>query len=368
MISRTIPVAALLAGLVGCGAPPEEAASTIARPVKSIIVESPAGSGVRNFPGRIDSANKADLAFRVGGTVAQLSAKEGAAVKRGQTLARLDQTDLQIALRDRQATWDRASKDFERAKELVAEGAISRRDYDRVEANFKTADAALAQAKQNVDYTILRAPFDGTIANRHVQAFEEVQVGQDIFSIIDRSSLEVKFDIPESIIMHLPSGSEPGERAASIGVWAAFDAAPDRRFKLQFKEAATRADAQTQTFEVTFSLPTPENVTVLPGMTASVTVDLSKAIDEASVYYVPVTAVTGSNDLQPRVWTVDDEELTVHARPVTIGRMVGSSIEITEGLEPGVRIVTAGANYLAEGMPVTLLEQTEQAEPRDGDA
>lgn len=367
MILRAIP-AVLLLSLFGCGAPPEEEAGPVARPVKSMVVESPAGSGVRNFPARIDSANKADLAFRVAGTVAQLSVSEGAAVSRGQVLARLDQTDLQITLRDRQATWDRASKDFERATELVEQGAISRRDYDLVEANFKTADAALAQAKQNIDYTSLRAPFDGTIANRHVQAFEEVRVGQNIFSIIDRSSLEVKFDIPENIIMLLPSASEPGERAAEIDVWAAFDVAPDRRFKLQFQEAATRADAQTQTFEVTFSLPTPDDVTVLPGMTASVTVDLSRAINEASVYYVPVTAVTGSNDLEPRVWTVDNANMTVHAQPVTVGRMVGSSLEITDGLEPGVRIVTAGAGYLAEGQQVTLLKESEQAEPREGDA
>jgi len=361
---KTLGAIACLA-LTACGEAPVEDTGPVARPVKSIVVASPAGSGVRNFPGRIDSANKADLAFRVSGTVAELGVNEGEAVKRGQVLARLDQTDFQITLRDRQATWDRADKDFKRASELVDEGAISRRDYDLVEANFKTTDAALAQAKQNIDYTILRAPFDGSVAERHIEAFEEVQVGQYIFSIIDRSSLQVKFDIPENIIMLLPAASEAGERAEDINVWAAFDVASERCFELQFKEAAIRADAQTQTFEVTFSLPTPQGVTVLPGMTASVTVDLSKAINEDAVYYVPIAAVSGTIELNPRVWAVDEETMTVRERPVTVGRMVGSSLEITGGLEPGIRIVTAGAAYLAEGMPVTLLQQSEQAEPRE---
>jgi RND family efflux transporter MFP subunit len=365
---KTLTAIVSLAPLLGCGDAAIEDTGPVIRPVKSIVVASPQGSGVRNFPGRIDSANRADLAFRVRGTVAELGINEGQDVARGDVLARLDQTDFQIVLRDRQATWDRTEKDLNRARELVDEGAISRRDFDTVEANFKTADAALDQAKQNLEYTTLRAPFDGNIADRHVEAFEEIRGGQIIFSMIDRSSLEVTLDVPENIILLLPSAGRQGDRAANLNVWASFDVWPERRFELQFKEAATRADAQTQTFEVTFSLPAPQDVTVLPGMTASVTVDLSKALNEKSVYYVPITAVSADNELTSRVWTVDEASMTVHGRLVTLGRMVGSSVEVTDGLEPGLRIVTAGAAYLAEGMQVTLLKQTEQAEPRATDA
>lgn len=354
--------------LAACAEPPAAPTEDVARPVKSMVVDSPEGSGVRNFPGRIESSNRADLAFRVGGTVANLAVSEGAPVTRGQTIARLDQTDFEITLKDRQATWDRASKDYERGKELVAEGAISRRDFDLVEANFKTADAALEQAKQNLGYTSLQAPFSGQIAQRHVDNFEEVGPGQMIYSIIDRESLEVQIDVPENIILLMPKGQEPGERAQQIRVWASFDIAPDKRFELDFKEAATRADAQTQTFQVTFNLPSPEGVTVLPGMTASVTVDLSRLVDEQAVYYLPLTAVVGDNGMNARVWTVDETTMTVQERPVKVGRMVGSSIEVLEGLEPGLRIVTAGAAYLNEGMRVSLLKQTEQAEPRDATA
>ncbi len=153
-----------------------------------------------------------------------------------------------------------------------------------------------------------------------------------------------------------------------MSVWASFEAEPNRRFELTFKEVATRADAQTQTFEVTFAMPAPKDLTVLPGMTASVTADLSSAFDEQVVYYVPIAAVTADNELTPRVWIVDEDALTVREQPVALGRMVGSSIEITDGLEPGLRIVTAGAGYLAEGMAVTLMRQSEQAEPRADDS
>ena len=350
--------------LYGCGGPPLENLETLARPVKSQIIDAPQGSGVRNFPGRIESANRADLAFRVGGTITILEAQEGALISRGQTLARLDQTDYKIALKDRQATWDKASKDFERGKDLVAEGSISRRDYDQVEASFKTADAALDQSKQNLDYTFIRAPFAGQVAQRHVDAFEEVKPGQTIYSIIDRGSLEVQIDVPENIIFVMSDSDQQRKTAESVKAWAAFDVGADKRFPITFKEAATRADAQTQTFRVTFDLPRPENVTVLPGMTASVTVDLSSVIDEQSIYYLPLTAIVGDNTMGARVWTIDELNMTVHERKVTLGRMVGSKVEVTGGLEPGLRVITAGAAYLDEGMKVTLMRQSEQAEPR----
>ena len=101
----------------------------------------------------------------------------------------------------------------------------------------------------------MRAPFAGHVAQRHVDRFEEVSAGQTIYSLIDRDALEVQIDIPENIILSLRAGDEGQVRVTEkLFVWASFDAASAQRFPLTFKEAATRADAQTQTFQVTFSL------------------------------------------------------------------------------------------------------------------
>jgi multidrug efflux pump subunit AcrA (membrane-fusion protein) len=127
-----------------------------------------------------------------------------------------------------------------------------------------------------------------------------------------------------------------------------------------------RADAKTQTFEATFNLAKPNELTILPGMTADVTVDLSKVLSEA-IHYIPVTAVSANSGLEARVWTVDEETMTVHEQNISVGRMLGSSIAVTDGLEIGSRIVTAGAAFLAEGMKVTLMKEVEQAESRPAD-
>lgn len=340
----------------------------VVRPVKTFLVESPEAGGIRKFPARIDAHRKAELAFRIPGTVAEILVKEGDRVSEGQEVARLDPRDYEITVSDRQANFDNASKNYERAKELVETGAISKTDFDRLEANFKQARAALDAAEQDLEYTRLEAPFGGFIARRYIQRFEEVQAKQTILALQDVSKLEVEFDIPESLIRGLrASGDQDSKTRDRVKVYASFDDLPGQQFPLTFKEIATKADPKTQTFEATFTMDQLERSTVLPGMTATVTADLSYYARETAVFLVPVDAVAGDHKLDPRVWIVEKPELTVKSRAVQLGRMLGDRIEITEGVGPGTRIVAAGAAFLAEGMKVTLMPDLEQAEPRPDD-
>jgi multidrug efflux pump subunit AcrA (membrane-fusion protein) len=119
---------------------------------------------------------------------------------------------------------------------------------------------------------------------------------------------------------------------------------------------------------MTFTMPAPEDFIVLPGMTATVTADLGAVAASDSVFFLPATAVSADESLAPFVWVVDEAEMRVHRNPVEVGRLTGWSIEITGGLEPGARVVTAGVGYLGEGMEVRLLPEREEAEPRPDEA
>ncbi len=351
-----LPAAILL---FGCEKPEEPAGEPPIRPVKTMVVSAGKAGGVRQFPARIDSLNKADLAFRVPGKVQEILVTEGEEVDKGQLLARLDDTDYRIVLHDRQATFDKAQKDFQRAKKLIKEGYISRTDYDKLEAAFKSAKAALEAARQDLAYTRLQAPFAGTVAKRYVEQFEEVQPNQPVLALSDTSLLKVIFDVPENIIQTIRRSN----KSDRVEVWASFDTLPDKRFPLQFLEVSTRADPQTQTFKVTFTMPRPEQLNVLPGMTANVTVDLTEVQRITQGQMLPLTAVTADAALEPIVWVVDDDD-TVHAQKVKLGEMRGARIEVLEGVKDGMRVVTAGTAYLAEGMKVRLMPEKEQAEPR----
>jgi RND family efflux transporter MFP subunit len=158
-------------------------------------------------------------------------------------------------------------------------------------------------------------------------------------------------------------------RSASAGrsedqrakVSARFDGAGDQVFPLEFKEVATRADPDTQTFQATFVLPAPEDVTLLPGMTASVDVDMSTVVSTTEGFALPVSAVVGDTTRTPTVWVVDERSMTVSPRTVGVGTMSGNSIIVRSGLEPGDRVVVAGVPFLREGMTVRLMEDKEQA-------
>lgn len=129
-------------GLIGCSEPPPPEPVELIRPVKSFLIASSSSTTTRAFPARIDAGRRAELAFRVSGVLKELPVKEGDRVKEGQLVALLDPTDLQITYSNRKAGFDNAKRNFTRAQELVREGNISKMDYDRLEAEYKSAEAA----------------------------------------------------------------------------------------------------------------------------------------------------------------------------------------------------------------------------------
>ncbi len=336
------------------------------RPVKTIVVKAPDAGGIRNFPGRIDANKKAELAFRVSGKVQELFVKEGDKVNQGDIIAKLDPTDFQISVNDKKAIYTRATNDYNRSKELVKEGHISKMDFDKLESNFLSAKAELNLAKQQLAYTELKAPFDGTVARRYIQNFEEVQAKQEIISLNDNDILEVKFDMPENLILSIQrvegiDDVENSQAKHNVPVVAMFNSRRETEYSLTFKEMSTKADASTQTFSMTYTMPKPVDMVVLPGMTTMVRIDLSKYMDVDNVFYLPVSAVVADVALQGTVWIVNQETMQVEPVSVKVGTMRGNSIEIKEGLDAGQRVVVAGVPFLYKGLKVTLMSDEEQA-------
>ena len=114
-------------------------------------------------------------------------------------------------------------------------------------------------------------------------------------------------------------------------------------------------------------MPAPEEFNVLPGMTATVSVDFSGFLGAQQVFLLPASAVIADNAMQAKVWVVDENSLTVSSRQVEVGRMRGGEIEVLKGLEHGDRVIVAGVPFMVEGMKVWLLPDKEEAEQREGD-
>jgi RND family efflux transporter MFP subunit len=207
-----------------------------------------------------------------------------------------------------------------------------------------------------------------------VENFEEVQARQPVFYLQGDQQLDVIIDLPETIIRQVRRGDavETDEDVASsdaarVQAWATFSDYPELKLPLTLREVATRADAATQTYRVTFSMPPPKAFTVLPGMSADVAVDFSPLLSGDQVFWLPAQAVQADASLAAQVWIYDSATGTVRARPVETGRLADDRIQVLSGLTGGEEIVAVGAPYLSEGMRVRPLPQLEQAEPRPGD-
>jgi RND family efflux transporter MFP subunit len=342
--------------LSACEEPPQTYVAS-SRPVKTIVIGDGSTGDTRTFPAVVDAIQKADISFRVSGKVQKILVKEGNEVKKGQVLAELDPIDFNIRLNDRKASYTTAKANYDRARELVEKGAISRVDHDEIRAKYHTAKANLDEAKQDMLYTKLKANFDGIIAKRHVEKFEEVILSQPVFSLEDVSALKIKIDVPENLMIIVKT-----KRGKARNLHAVFDNISNQEFPLTFIESTTKADVNTKTFKVTLRMTNPEGYNVLPGMTATVFAGLfPDEYKSDTTVTLPISAVISNNEKQATVWVVDEKTMTVKSQRVQPGTMVGDTMQV-DGLNLGDRVVVAGAPFLRDDMKVTLLETGEQAQ------
>jgi RND family efflux transporter MFP subunit len=327
------------------------------RPVKTILVEDHHAAVVRVLPGKVRASEKVDMAFQVSGQLKMLNAVNGQRVAKGTVLAELDGRDFNSNLKAVRAEYQRAQADFRRYEELVERQLISKTDYDRQKAARDIAEANVEKAQKALDDTRLVAPFSGVVAHRYVDNFEDVNAKQAILSLQNMSDLEIVVQIPENDI---PRDTTVEEESEKLDAFVRFHGLPDRVFDLEIKEFAPDADPKTQTFELVLKMKNPGDLNLYPGMSASV--EATMPMDDERHLLLPASAVFASPTEADKqfVWIVDTEQ-RVQKVAVNIGALQGDKIEVTSGLEIGMRVVTAGVNYLAEGDQVRLLKNADEA-------
>ena len=338
--------------IIGCGGEEVEEGPPTVRPVRTMVVGGGV-SGRLTFPGTVQAADRAEMAFRVAGPLIELPVNEGDEVAEGQLLARIDARDFQIAVAEAKAAFDQAEAEAQRYQRLYERDAVPLADLELRQAQRDVARSRYEQAQANLRDTRMRAPFSGQIGVKYVENFEDVQAKQPILSLHNVSQVDIVINVPEQI---MASVRTPG---TSRTITAAFDALPDVRYPVTVKEYAVNADPQTRTFQVTLAMSQPEELNVLPGMTALVTAEVVAVggEGEAIPITIPAFAVFPDEAGNSHVWVVDEEMQTVHRRAVQVGSVTGAdNIVVLGGLEPGERIAVAGIHQLQEGQKIRLMD------------
>lgn len=343
--------------LTGCEKQEAPVESKAPRPVKTITLEASGAVGMRQYPGRVRAASRADLSFEVAGKLAELPAIEGELVKQGDLIARLDDRDLSADLKSAKAEADNAEANFKRGSKLVKDGFISKTDFDKLRSQRDVTSAVLTRAQKAVEDTRLLAPFSGRVASRLVENFQDVQAKQPIVRLQDIEQLEILIDIPENRAVRIREGANEAPK-----IHAVFEAAPSREFPLAIKEYSTEANPETQTFEVVLAMPQPEGLLLLPGMTAMVWAESSEVEQEAASnsFVIPATALYADETGKSHVWVVDAQNNTVHKRAVETGDLKGTEeIRVTGELKAGEMVAVSAVSRLREGMAIRPVDKVE---------
>jgi RND family efflux transporter MFP subunit len=348
--SRSLLILGVIILLCGCAdrAPTER--EPVVRPAKVMVVGGTGEMGSRSFPGRVQASDQVDLSFRVAGPLIEFPVGEGDLVRSGQLLARLDPRDFRIRLDAARAEMERTDADFRRYSALYERDAVSRAQLDQARAARDVAKARLDDAEAAFQDTNLKAPFTARIGETFVENFQDVQAREPILSLVEVTRVEIEVDIPENLIARFRASDGIGR------VTARFDAAPDQEFDATVAEIAAQADPRTQTFRATLSLPQPEGINVLPGMSAIV-VRYPPPGEEVRIA-VPAIAVFADEAGVSHVWVVDPGSNAVKSRRVTTGDLTGTdSIVISGGLAPGETIAISATTQLRDGMTIRPVEE-----------
>jgi RND family efflux transporter MFP subunit len=348
-------LAGLTAILLAACQPEADTASPQVRPVRTVTVVKRDVGEMVSFTGRIQAENEARLAFRIPGRMIERPINVGDHVEPGQVVAKLEPQDELNALRTAQAgvaaaqaRLNETQNIFERQKTLLARDIASRAQFEQAEATQKTAraqldtaEAQLKAAKDRVSYTELRVDAAGTVVATGAEPGEVVQAGHMIVRVARKDGRDAVFDVPAQVLRSAPS--DP-----SITVNLTDD--PTVTATGRVREVSPQADPVTRTFEVKVGLTDPP-----AAMRLGSTIVGRMQLDTAPVIEIPATALTES-DRRPAVWVVDPKSLTVSLRNVEVARNDPATVAISEGLDTGDIVVTAGTQALHPGQKTRLLD------------
>jgi len=351
-----IVLLAALAASYGCS-PPQEEKAVIPKPrsVNTVVIESRDLPIVVNAVGRLIPNREVVLSSEVAGIVKAYSVDTGDEASADTMVVALDPMDYQLALNEANANLlatrarhAAARNSFERAGQLLPDKVITLEYYERIEADFKAAQAAVSQVeavvditRRRLDKTVIKAPFDGLVIRRLVEIGQNINVGDPVIAIADMSSMRVKIHVNEQDYVHL-------DRDDAVTVL--IEAYPERSFPGQVDRIGVKADPQTNTFEVEVLVTNPDLV-LKAGLTATVNIVVDEIRD---AIMIPQGCVLFREN-RKEVFVVTDAGKAA-VREVRLGRVDGSSVRILDGVAPGDRLVTTGSQYLKDGDKVVVAE------------
>jgi len=289
--------------------------------------------------GTLAANAQAELASEVEGQVVAILADLGDRVTAGQVLARVRQDVTEAKLREAEATVEKSIADEARARPLRDGGVISTQEYDQVRWSLETARARRDQLRIELERLAIRAPFDGSVAARLIDAGSYVRPGTVVFRLVQDDPLRFRGEVPERDV--------PAVRAGQ-GVRVSVDAFPGETFEGRVARVGSASDPSARALSFEAELPNPDH-RIRPGFFGHGEIIVATNDRALAVPRSALSTFAGVTKL----FVVEDG--IARERAVEPGVDLGDGwVEIARGITQGKAVATSGLSKLADGTPVVV--------------
>lgn len=330
--------------LAGCGSKEEPTTTVVsAAPQKNIqaaVVETKSTSvPIRvEVTGQVAPIFQATLSSRIQGTIDKLLVREGSRVSKGQLLIQLDSRDLQADLARAHAEVENAKAHLDRMNQLYAQDAVSKQEMENATRAYRVAEANRRAVEAQLSYTMVRAPFEGVITEKKVEAGELASPGQPLLKMEDPQRLRLEATVAEGDLKSVSRGDK---------IPVVIDALGGQALTGLVSQILPAGDPQTHTFMVKVDLPkTPGLKTGMFGR-----FQLDKGLTQTIL--VPSAAVVERGELSS-LYVVGSDQ-TARLRWVKLGRRFEQQVEILSGLNIDERVLVDGSRGV-DGAAVQIVE------------
>ena len=287
----------------------------------------------------VEAFADATVIAKVGGEVREILIEEGADVKNGDVLARLDGDRLRLEVEQADANLRKLQREFKRNVDLNKRGLISDGEFEKIQYEMEALQATFDLATLELSYTEIRAPIDGVISERFIKLGNTIDVNAATFQVTSLDPLISYLHVPEREYRRI----DPGQDAA-IHV----DALAGQKFAAVVSRVSPVVDPDTGTFKISIEVSDPSR-RLKPGMFGRISIVYDM---HANAMQIPRSAIIEEAG-QSAVYVIDND--VAQRRVIRTGYAEGGQIEVLEGLDETEAFVTVGQTSLKNGSRVSII-------------
>ncbi|EJG02058.1 efflux RND transporter periplasmic adaptor subunit [Flavobacterium sp. F52] len=304
-------------------------------PVRIQAIRSDNDSYPQEYIGTVESDKTVDVSFILPGTIEQMYATEGQKVVKGQLLARLNITTQKNAHDLAVAALKQAQDAYRRLSSMHEDKSLPEIQFVEVKTKLEQARASEEIARKNLQQCSIYAPQSGIVGRKFIETGVNVMPGSPVFTIINIENVKIKAAIPEGEISNMQQGSRAKVIISALG---------DAVFEGKLVEKGVTANPVSHTYDIKLLVKNPSG-RIVPGMVCRAY--LGSTASKNSII-VPVTAVQVDYSGKRFVWLMTKDNKAVY-KEVKLGGLSQNGVKVTDGLQEGDHLITAGYQNISEG-------------------